>query len=225
MDRAENFDRGQLAYDLPPSFLRQRRNLLVASLILAYLSLSGATVADVHLPGLSISPKREGVLFVFLWLIWTYFLIRYWQYFELFRPKIIKSAFELKLAVLVESKVDRFIKSSEIESFNALTHSLMYYTGAFPAFLHAHKHSIPTFRVDWEYHRQAETGGDQKRRTEFKVSEFHSEVAEAERYSKARLPYVTDYYFPYLIALISCGFGMFIPWSGSPLWALLRILL
>ena len=61
--------------------LRQRRNLLVTSLALTAIDLAGATLKkDVSVLGASLEFTNPERVVWGLWILWAYFLVRYWQY-------------------------------------------------------------------------------------------------------------------------------------------------
>ena len=61
--------------------LRQRRNLLVTSLTLTAIDLAGATLKkDVSVLGASLEFTNPERVVWGLWILWSYFLVRYWQY-------------------------------------------------------------------------------------------------------------------------------------------------
>lgn len=61
--------------------LRQRRNLLVTSLVLIAINLAGATLKkDVSVLGASVEFSNPERIVWGVWVLWAYFLIRYWQY-------------------------------------------------------------------------------------------------------------------------------------------------
>ena len=61
--------------------LRQRRNLLITSLVLIAINLAGATVkSDVSVLGASVQFANPERIVWGAWVLWAYFFIRYWQY-------------------------------------------------------------------------------------------------------------------------------------------------
>lgn len=61
--------------------LRQRRNLLVTSLVLTAINLAGATLKkDVSVLGASLEFANPERIVWGVWVLWFYFLVRYWQY-------------------------------------------------------------------------------------------------------------------------------------------------
>ena len=61
--------------------LRQRRNLLITSLGLTAAQLAGATFqGSASIFGAGITFQEPVNLFYGAWVLWGYFLLRYWQY-------------------------------------------------------------------------------------------------------------------------------------------------
>lgn len=61
---------------------RQRRNLLVASVVLCFAKLAGLSVTGVSILGTSFDLANPGAIGVALWTFWVYAVIRYAQYFR-----------------------------------------------------------------------------------------------------------------------------------------------
>ena len=61
--------------------LRQRRNLLVTSLVLTAINLAGASLKkDVSVLGASLEFSNPERIVWGVWVLWLYFFVRYWQY-------------------------------------------------------------------------------------------------------------------------------------------------
>jgi hypothetical protein len=63
--------------------LRQRRNLMVTCCLLFLLSASGATLDKVGLAGFEMKFHRPAAIFLSLWLAFAYYLYRYYVYFSI----------------------------------------------------------------------------------------------------------------------------------------------
>jgi hypothetical protein len=61
--------------------LRQRRNLMVMCCLLFLLSASGATLEKVGLAGFEMKFTRPAAIFFSLWLVFVYYIYRYYVYF------------------------------------------------------------------------------------------------------------------------------------------------
>lgn len=72
---------GQKREPMGPDLLRQRRNLLITSLILISINLAGATLKnDVSVLGAGIVFENPERIVWGVWVLWAYFLVRYSQY-------------------------------------------------------------------------------------------------------------------------------------------------
>lgn len=83
--------------------LRQRRNLMVVSLIIILLSFGGVEIQEVGALGTKLVFAKKDALYIGLWSIFFYFLFRYYQYFleeenrgiaDAFWAKVNASSFE-----------------------------------------------------------------------------------------------------------------------------------
>lgn len=64
-----------------PAFIRQRRNLIVAALVLAFAQVTHLTVHEFALFGIRANIDGPVSTLPYLWILWGYFLWRYWQAF------------------------------------------------------------------------------------------------------------------------------------------------
>jgi len=75
--------------DIPTALLRQRRNLILLSLILLLLYYSGAAIQSTTLSifGFELTLSNPKVFddFIVIWIAWAYFLWRYTQYLSFYR--------------------------------------------------------------------------------------------------------------------------------------------
>ncbi len=63
-------------------FIRQRRNLIIISLCLLFYDSFGLDLKKVSILGNELYVQNHDLLPTVLWIIYTYFLIRYYQYFN-----------------------------------------------------------------------------------------------------------------------------------------------
>lgn len=68
-------------HDLSPGLLRQRRNLMVVSLIIIFMEMSGAQLGNVSLLGISITFDKPESISWFLMIFLSYFFYRYALYY------------------------------------------------------------------------------------------------------------------------------------------------
>lgn len=60
---------------------RQRRNLLVISLLLIFLERSGATIEGISVAGTAMKFSNPTAIYQGLWLLFFYFNVRYFQHY------------------------------------------------------------------------------------------------------------------------------------------------
>ena len=75
-------DRKARYRDISDGLLRQRRNLLLISLLMPLFFLSGASVEKINILGTIIIVKSPDVVKYSLVMLFAYFLLRYWQYYK-----------------------------------------------------------------------------------------------------------------------------------------------
>ncbi len=86
-----------------PDLLRQRRNLLVVSVTLICVNLAGAEFNKLAVMGTEITFSRRWVLVAGAWVLWGYFLLRYYQYLREV-PNLGISAMVINKMVTLERK-------------------------------------------------------------------------------------------------------------------------
>lgn len=77
-----------------PAFVRQRRNLILASLVLAFAQVTNLTIERLNLFSISGRIDEPVSTVPFLWVVWGYFLWRYWQAFWAFPRNPTKDRFK-----------------------------------------------------------------------------------------------------------------------------------
>lgn len=68
--------------NLSMDILRQRRNLMLISVLMPLFFLSGASIDKISLLGTEIIVKNSGYIDIFIFILFFYFWWRYWQYFK-----------------------------------------------------------------------------------------------------------------------------------------------
>ena len=64
------------------SLRRQRRNLIITSLIIVFILYSEVEISKINILGIEIVTPNQNALTNILWIIWAYFLIRFYQYLK-----------------------------------------------------------------------------------------------------------------------------------------------
>ena len=188
----------ELNDDLSPGLLRQRRNLMVVSLIIIFMEMSGAQLGNVLLLGISITFDNPESIPLFLMFFLVYFLYRYtlyyWQerhsFWSLFslnfeqktRPKIY--AIWNEKGIPVEGQSNTIYKSGTLNFFDLEVTGLL------------------KRRVS-ENKKNPFTGEIENKTIEFNIFYLWKEFLSAAFIVLFKERFVTDYYMPYLIALVA----------------------
>lgn len=72
-------------------FYRQRRNLILISVVLFFALSSGLTLNKVNIWGNEITLKNPDGILTFLWVVWAYWVWRFWVYALEYKDGFIKS--------------------------------------------------------------------------------------------------------------------------------------
>lgn len=169
--------------------LRQRRNLLVTSLALTAIDLAGASLKkDVSVLGASLEFTNPERVIWGLWILWAYFLVRYWQYFN--------EEPNLGIHQAMERWINRQILWDEFDMEH--THWISWRYGIFWTMLMQHK--------AWheEECRKSDNDPDSKlQKVSWTLRAFFSVATKTPRF--------TDYLLPFFVASIPfalCVFGL-----------------
>lgn len=88
---------------------RQRRNLILISCVLCFMKYGGINITKTTVLGTEIQFSNSLAIFLGLWVIWIYFLVRYYQYFmqEAVRKIIdsFKKTLEIKCGPIIKKIV------------------------------------------------------------------------------------------------------------------------
>ena len=83
--------------------LRQRRNLIAISAILLIFDFAQVTITKVSLLGTDLLVGNVQVLMISAWVLWTYFLLRYYQYWRAEEARPIRLAYRKRLDIYVRA--------------------------------------------------------------------------------------------------------------------------
>lgn len=94
--------------EITNAFVRQRRSLIITSIVLAVVLWFGIDGSKLRLgpgagTGLSVDFEDARVVIAGLVIVWLWFLVRYWQYFSLVRPKAREALHAAQLPQLRDS--------------------------------------------------------------------------------------------------------------------------
>jgi hypothetical protein len=65
------------------AFIRQRRSIITVSFLLLFVQLSKIQIENINLLGTTFKISDPSLFGLLLWVLWAYFLLRYYQYFRL----------------------------------------------------------------------------------------------------------------------------------------------
>lgn len=80
-----------------PDLLRQRRNLIAISSVLLVFDFAQVTIAKVSVLGTELFVGNANILMICAWVMWAYFLLRYYQYWRAEPATHIRSSFKRRL--------------------------------------------------------------------------------------------------------------------------------
>lgn len=83
--------------------LRQRRNLIAISAVLIVFDFAQVTITKVSVLGTELLVGNARVLMAYAWILWAYFLLRYYQYWHLEPDRRIRSSFSSRLDAYARS--------------------------------------------------------------------------------------------------------------------------
>lgn len=115
-----------MANDLREGFVRQRRNLIISSLVLIFAQASGLTITKLNIFGNELGLAHPYSVITALWIATWYWAIRYYQYFTELKPIGIKSAyldkFQSYIAILtfILAKETWYLREAQIQQLEEL---------------------------------------------------------------------------------------------------------
>jgi len=193
-------------------FVRQRRSLVAISLVLFFYQTSGVVIESINVLGNTLRLTNPPRVSAVLWIGWFYFLLRYYQHFRDTPDKGISAAYYGRLHILArrvaQKKFKRdFVPDEKFADRKGPLHfnfSRMEVFSAYPSFWE--------IEVNADVSYQTETGvashhlGNRKlnlSRTELLIPRVRSLLHVI---VDTRL--VTEYFLPYLVALIPVVYQM-----------------
>jgi len=186
---------------VPTGLLRQRRNLIITSILLIFLKFSGAEISKLSLLGLNFDGfQNPTAIYFFVWLLWLYFLVRYYQYY-------IREGVQLFVTEVSGVFNDLCEKPIQVEVKKYFPNSTEYFQSY-----------TDLRRRNWQYIGQSEYNdeGYKVENYSFNFPRWKLFVHEVKSILHAflNIPTFTDYLLPYVLALftlIYCVTG----WQGS----------
>jgi hypothetical protein len=93
--------------DIRDGIFRQRRALLAASSVLLLYVAAGIRIEELSVLGTKVHVERPGLVPLALWILWAYFLIRYFQYFHDLKDRGFRDAYTERLELLIQAMAVR----------------------------------------------------------------------------------------------------------------------
>jgi hypothetical protein len=195
---------------LNEGLLRQRRNLILANLVMLLLCLANVKIEKFSILGITFSfIENYNLAYQFLWAIWFYFLYRYFVYFLEYAPSALKKYWGKEL----EKVVNPVIKRIAYKEHSGLTSAGLYSY----AFLK---------RDGWLYSGQKTVSrlNDLNGKVEHSIENIQMPIKRKsvflyEIYGGIRFllitPAVTDYIFALAFSVVVLITSLAVNWSGS----------
>lgn len=101
--------------EIPIGLLRQRKGLILSSLLLLFICYVKVKIKEVDILGAKIEIKKPEGIIHFIWIVWVYFLIRYYQYFIALKEIGIEEDFRKRLE---DGKTNKLYKKLKKRSQN-----------------------------------------------------------------------------------------------------------
>ena len=196
---------------LSDGLLKQRRNLLVTSLLLLFLQQSGATIEGLSVAGTSLKFSNPKAIYQGLWLLFFYFNLRYFQHYLDEGHIKFNSVWDSKFSKNARERAEVYVKKKVVESG---------ITGEIDGLPDHALRQIPGFKwqVDRGYIKWRDTAGGNdffKHDINIPFRILWRSVIKTSYQIIMLGSSFTNYAIPFLlsaIAFASCGFS---EWSGS----------
>lgn len=186
-------------------FIRQRRNIFIASTVVVFLRFGGVSVEKVSLLGTELHFDNIQALYAAVWVFFIYAFIRYYQYYQQENNKGISSVFWGKMNALCVFK----LRNRAVFEFP----SCEKYGGDFQF---SELKRVGIFKreggviVD-----QDESGKIFSEKYEVNILSFTREYFLSFVHLNINASPVTDYILPFIFAVFSFAYGVSGEWQGS----------
>ncbi len=191
--------------EMSESLLRQRRNLLLSSIVLWFMKYADVSITKASFSGVDFNMNNASAIFTATWIAFAYFLYRYYQYFSDEGIARLRGAIQKALNEKCGPAIAAFIKESrnnENDTDLEPNYSLV-------------KNN------NWKFYGQTqvrdEAGGHHLESFEMYVPRWVFVKYEVVAYLDVvfRKSVVTDYLLPFVVALIVLWYCGDVEWNGS----------
>ena len=179
--------------------IRQRRNLIITSLIVVFILYTGVQISKVAIFGIEIQTPKQQALMNTLWAIWAYFFIRYYQYLRIesgtgFWGICVYKA-KINIAIMVGKQINNETEHGPRTERGIILHNM-------------EKMSL----FEWDYlikDYNPETGTEEEvGRVHFKSYQFVLPIAKGIINTIINTAKFTDNVLPILIAFLTALYGL-----------------
>lgn len=199
--------------DYSSGFLRQRRNFILASLIIVFYKYAAVSIDQVSTGFLLLTIGKKKAVIHFLWAMWGYFLLRYFQYERRENENNSRFLWMIKYAVI--SGVEKY-NNHRVDIVNKNYGSLALLNRLGPPV-----HLLPFYHRIYEanFTKQSRKNPHAEPKKTAKTFEYNVlQLVPAVTWSLAhdtsnylwRSANFTDYYFPYVLALTAFIYQVFL---------------
>ena len=185
--------------EMSESLLRQRRNLIITSLIILFILYTDVQVSKISFFGIEfLTPKPEALMTV-IWTIWLYFIIRYYQYLMVEPAAGIEYEFNKTYDSIGSRVLIDYVKKDNPE-YKLSTSDCSVWLLERKSFL---RWELPVRIYDPSKGEKIEIN-----RVDINLLLISPPVIKSAWYVIMHTPRVTDYAFPFLLALTTCIYGI-----------------
>src|SRR3990172_4553469 len=197
-------------------FVRQRRNLIGISVALFLYKKLGLVIDGINILGNTARIRDPSGVTLLLWLAWAYFFVRYYQYFRDLPDKGSSSAYHThvhRLARhLAQEKITRSVRARE-ELAGKTPHVTFKKIDVYRAYTRPWEFSLWELEVEADVAYECEGGVEARSLGKQKLNLSWREMAvpkvKAILHVGLNTHFVTEYYLPFLIALVPVASWIF----------------
>lgn len=186
---------------------RQRRNLLIISILVIVFAEGGVVIEEFSLVGLKLKFKDFKVVYISMWVMFSYFFGRYYQYFKEEPDLGIVNGFWAKL----NSRCWEKIKKRSVAVCPACEQlgGKFYFSDTQKSGIFKRKVNVVSERNDY--------GEDVNTDIEISVVPFVFDIALSFFHVLVNRKGVSDYFLPFVVAFLALSYSFSELWEGSVL--------
>lgn len=179
---------------------------MVVALLLVFLRYGGVSIKSVSLLGTELIFNNIQALYASTWILFFYYLIRYYQYFRQETQRPFHNYFWARFDSLSQRALKR-------RALKLSPNTLREYSGDFLV-SQLERHSLLSWRGQTVV-GQSELGDYKRQYYQVKPILFLPQAARATLSAALNTSAATDYFFPYALSFAAFWYGFAGPWEGS----------